>query len=468
VPTEGPRRRIVVATGDVIGTSMAGPAIRAWQFASALARHHDVELVTSAACTPPAQAPFPVRHVEAADVRKLLSRTDVWVVQGSILLDFPAIESSDAIVVVDLYDPYHLENLELRPERPMKDRLASVHNATAVLNRGIRRADLVLTASDKQRDFWLGALASLGRVNPLTYEADPSLRALVQVVPFGVDDQPPVHTKAVLRGVLPGIGADDLVLLWGGGLYNWFDPLTLIAAVAALSQERDDVRLVFLGGKHPNPALPEMQMAAQAHALSQELGLTGKNVFFNDSWVPYGERGGWLLEADIGVSTHLDHVETAFSFRTRILDYLWAGLPVVATGGDVFGELITQRGLGAAVPPGDVEALTDALRALADADRRKSCGAASTTLAAELTWATVVQPLLAFCAAPHRAPDLTNPAVRTHLSQPFDVVRAPTPGPPGWRGEVALAKDYLAKGGIGLLLKRVLNRAGKLLRGRTS
>ncbi|MCW2545423.1 MAG: glycosyltransferase protein, partial [Frankiales bacterium] len=126
------------------------------------------------------------------------------------------------------------------------------------------------------------------------------------------------------------------------------------------------------------------------------------------------------------------------------------------------------RGLGAAVPPGDVAALTEALRALADADRRAACGTASKALAAELTWSTVVQPLLAFCAAPHRAPDLTNPAVRAHLTQPFDVVRAPTPGPPGVRGEVALAKQYLAKGGIALLLKRVLNRAGKLLRGRTS
>ncbi|MCW2544070.1 MAG: glycosyltransferase family 4 protein, partial [Frankiales bacterium] len=376
---------------------MAGPAIRAWQFASALAPHNDVELVTSAACTPPAEAPFPVRHVEANHVKELLARTDVWVVQGSILLDFPAIESSEAIVVVDLYDPYHLENLELRPERPMKDRLASVHNATAVLNRGIRRADLVLTASDKQRDFWLGAMASLGRINPLTYEADPSLRALVQVVPFGVDDQPPVHTKPVLRGVIPGVGAQDLVLLWGGGIYNWFDPLTLIRAVAELSKERDDVRLVFLGGKHPNPALPAMHMAARAHALATELGLTNKSVFFNDSWVPYGERGGWLLEADIGVSTHLDHVETAFSFRTRILDYLWAELPMVVTEGDHFAEVVEESGIGVVVPAQDVDALVGALdRVLFDTDFLQSARSSLAEVREPYYWDNVLAPLVDF------------------------------------------------------------------------
>ena len=41
-----------------------------------------------------------------------------------------------------------------------------------------------------------------------------------------------------LKGVVPGIGADDKVILWGGGIYNWFDPLTLIRAVDRLRQRR--------------------------------------------------------------------------------------------------------------------------------------------------------------------------------------------------------------------------------------
>ena len=93
---------------------------------------------------------------------------------------------------------------------------------------------------------------------------------------------------------------------------------------------------------------------------------------------PYDDRQNFLLEADIGVSTHLDHVETEFSFRTRILDYLWASLPVVATGGDSFGDIIDARGVGLTVPPGDVDALEDALfRLLDDAELAASCRAAS-------------------------------------------------------------------------------------------
>jgi hypothetical protein len=42
----------------------------------------------------------------------------------------------------------------------------------------------------------------------------------------------------------------------------------------------------------------------------------------------------------VGVSTHRDHLETRLSFRTRMLDYIWAGLPIVCTDGDHFASLV--------------------------------------------------------------------------------------------------------------------------------
>lgn len=461
-------RHVVVVTPDVLGTRMAGPAIRAYQIAAALSAEHDVVLGTTRECTVAGDGRFPVRHLDAAGVSALLPQTDVWVVQGSALVVLPAIAASDAVVVVDLYDPYHLEALELSRDLPPVDRAAIVHNATAVLNQAMRRGDAFLTASGKQRDFWLGALASLGRLNPLTYDEDETLSGRVLLAPFGIDATPPVAGEPQLRGVLPGVGADDTVLVWGGGLYNWFDPLTLVRAVDVVRRDRDDVRLVFMGGGgHPNPRLPAQRTAAATRSLSDELGLTGRYVVWGSGWVPYERRGSFLLEADIGVSTHLDHVETAFSFRTRILDYLWAGLPVVSTGGDVLAAQLTESGAGVAVPPGDVGALAEALAALAaDSARRGQAAAASRDLARHLTWDAVLAPLLAFCRDPRRAPDLLDARTRSHVARSLETVRAPKPAP-GLRGEVALAREYLRDGGTALLARRVALRAGKLLRGRT-
>ena len=458
----------MVATPDVLGAKMAGPAIRAHHIAEHLAQWHDVELVSTTTCTLGDHARFPIRKVEAREINELLKRTDVWIVQGNVMLRYPQIAESDAVVVVDLYDPYHLEGLELSRGAPLSDRLSRGHNASVALNQSMARGDYFLVTSGKQRDFWLGALATLGRVNAITYDADPTFGSLFATVPFGLDERRPTHDEPVLRGVVPGIGEHDLVLIWGGGLYNWFDPQTLVRAVDRLRERRDDVRLVFLGTGHPNPNSPTARTATATRALADDLGLTGKQVFFNEGWVPYDKRGNYLLEADIGVSTHLDQVETEFSFRTRILDYLWAGLPIVATDGDVFAPIITGGGLGRVAPAGDVDALTEVLFELADdAELRAACARASSEKALEYTWNRAIAPLAQFCAEPRRAPDLLNATVRRNLRRPLEPVRAPTPGPPGVRGEVALARQYLTEGGVSLLARRIVNRSGKLLRGRT-
>jgi glycosyltransferase involved in cell wall biosynthesis len=156
-----------------------------------------------------------------------------------------------------------------------------------------------------------------------------------------------------MRGAIEGIGPDDKVVLWGGGVYNWFDPLTLIRAIDRLKEQVPEVRLVFMGMTHPNPGIPKMRMAVETVQLSDELGLTGKHVFFNDTWVALDERHNFLLESDVAVATHFDGLETDFAFRTRILDCMWSSLPVVATEGDHhrLGTMAHQFGIDAVASP---------------------------------------------------------------------------------------------------------------------
>ena len=404
--TSTSRSRIIVATGDPVTERMAGPAIRAWHMAEVLAVEHDVVLVTTVAADRKHPS-FSVRSVDATAMRDLAGQADVLVFQGGLLRDFPFLTESDLVIVADLYDPFHLENLEQGRGQSMAHRDATVGHLAAVLNEQLQRGDYFLCASERQRDFWLGSLAAVGRVNPMTYDDDETLTALISVVPFGLTANRPEQRRHPLRGAVPGIGCDDKIVLWAGGVYNWFDPLTLVDAIDRLRRRVPEVRLFFLGLQHPNPHIPEMRMASELRARSDSLGLTGSHVFFNDEWVAYDERADFLLDADVGVSTHLDHVETAYSFRTRILDYLWSGLPIVATEGDAFADLIRDEQLGAAVPVGDVAALDDALfHLLTDAGRVAECRANAARVAARFEWDNVLAPLVEFCRHPRRAPDL--------------------------------------------------------------
>jgi len=400
--------RVVILTGDPVGAAMAGPAIRAWNMAVELQRHgHDTRIVSTSDSTEPGlRQGVTLAHVRPGDDRAFREHerwAEVIVFQGYGLGQFDSLRRTDRYLVADVYAPMHLEALEQGRDLPEATWSLRVATARDSLSDQLRRADLVLCASERQRLLYLGHLAALGRVSPTTYAGDPELRGLLALAPFGLPTDPPTAGTG-LRGVHPSIGADSRVLIWGGGVYDWFDPLTLIRAVARAKEAVPGIRLVFLGTRHPK--VDEMGIVRRAVDLATELGVEGREVVFNDTWVPYDERGAYLLEADAGVSTHHVHVETTFAFRTRILDYLWAGLPMVVTEGDGFADLVRDEGLGIVVPPNDPDALADALTTvLTDTTAGDEFRANVARVREQYTWPIVLEPLVHYVAAPHHAAD---------------------------------------------------------------
>jgi len=402
---------VALITNDAIGAKMAGPGIRYWELAGALARRgFDVQLLVPPYVPPEGDPPtgqaFTVTAPRtAAELRALAAESDVLMTLGIVLAYYPFLATLGKPLVGDLYDPFLLAGLQRTTAEPLPRQLEANRHYLAALHTLLRAGDFFLCAAEKQRDYWLGMLSALGRLNPYTYAHDPTFRRLIDVLPFGMPAQPPVHTQAVLKGVHPGIGPDDKVLLWGGGLWNWFDAPTLIRALPLILGQRDDVKLFFMGTRRPNASVSRMDAVDEAVALSKSLGLHGTHIFFND-WVPYEQRQNYLLEADVGLSLHLDYVETRFAFRTRLLDYLWAGLPIVATAGDVLGEDLAAWGLATLAPPQDVEAVAAQVLAwLADDAARAAYRARAQEIAAGYRWDAVVEPLAAFCAAPRFAAD---------------------------------------------------------------
>jgi hypothetical protein len=142
-------------------------------------------------------------------------------------------------------------------------------------------------------------------------------------------------------------------------------------------------------------------MPVRAHELAQELGVEGSTVFFNDGWVDYADRVNYLIEADIGISAHVDSAETRFAFRTRLLDYFWAGLPTLTTEGDVLSELVEQRGLGRALPPGDVSAWADAIESVIDdGSLRQTIAEHLVSVREELAWPRLAERVAHIAEAP--------------------------------------------------------------------
>ena len=282
------------------------------------------------------------------------------------------------------------------------------------LEDALRTGDHFMCASEAQRDLWIGSLLASRRLGGATYDRDPSLRSLIDLVPFGVPSVPPAAGQPGARAAFGQIGADDEVVLWNGGLWRWLDAPLAIRAIARVAERRPGVRLVFMGA---GTGVAGRAASLQARELARELGLDGTTVLFNDEWVPYEQRAGWLLDADCAVAAGADHVETRFAFRTRLLDCFWAGLPPACTRGDELAARVERDDLGAVADAGDEVALAAAIERILDRGR-DAYAAGLARAAADHAWSAAAEPLLRWVLSADEPPPRAPAGWRAPLRRP--------------------------------------------------
>ena len=372
---------------------MAGPAIRYWEFAKALSKNHEVILLVPNELDISSDEFTIIKR--CANFRKYFKQVDVIIT----MLVTPSMAWSakkhGIKIILDAYDPMPFELMESDKASKMHTRQKNQTQIVEVFNFSFKMADHVICAHEGQRDLWTGLLLSQKKINPYQYDKDNTLKQMIDIVPFGLPSEPPVKQGIGPKSLFK-LKESDKIVLWGGGILPWFDPLTLIDAIHLISKDRADVHLVFMGANAPTAfadgCLNDMPAKAQKYA--QDLGLFEKHVFFKFGWTPYEQRTSFLLESDIGISTHFDHLETRYSFRTRLLDYIWAGLPIISTEGDSFSKLITSRGVGLTVPCKDATAVAQAILHIVDNPQiSRKMKENLEMLKAEFHWEKVVQPL---------------------------------------------------------------------------
>lgn len=403
---------IFVISDDVVGNKMAGPGIRAWELSRVLSGEFKVVLAIPDYSPTRKDDPFfdnlpfeVVRYAidDSRVIQSIGEKSRMILLQGYVLNKFPVIKGLKPVLIVDLYVPFVLENMFIHKWKVpnLEDREFIHRNDLRVFHELLLAGDHFLCANNRQKDLFLGSLLTLNRIHPRALDLCPSLDDLISVVPFGLT----LEKGIALAGPAAGdrafpfpIGEDDVFFLWGGVISNWFDPLTLVKALHLALEKNRHLKLLFLSTSHPNPLLPEFDMAREAVRLAGELGLKDNYVFFNKNWVSYDDRGAYFRRADIGVSIHRTNFETYFASRTRMLDYLKYDLPVLCTKGDFFAELVGKNGLGLTVPAEDVEKLSKAMLRLAeDRTLREEMKARVWLAKNDFSWEKVTQPLVRFC-----------------------------------------------------------------------
>jgi len=397
---------LLIITHEHIGPKMAGPGIRAWEIARALANSgFEVRLATPYAEIhgEKSLAVVPFTWDDPASLEQWLRSARVVMTTGSVLsrIIHWLRKPLDQPTIVDLYDVAEIERALLFTEQQSLLLTDLLVEETLTY---LRNGDFFLYATERQRDFWLGALWMAGRLNSWTLVVDPE--CWMAYVPMGIPDEPPSKGGPVLKGVIPGILPEDKVVLWMGGIWEWTDPFTLGKAFEIVLERHPNVRLVFGAAQHYDErVVPPMSRAAQFVRWCQEKGWLDRYVFFLD-WIPYEQRGLYLLEADVGISLHDHPLESRYAVRARSLDYLWASLPCVLSAGDEMADLLQAYGLARVVPPRDSHAIAEALLSwLDDPPSREQLAHQTFALRDRLRWSAVVRPIEAFLREPRLAPD---------------------------------------------------------------
>jgi hypothetical protein len=371
---------------------MAGLQVRVFEMARALAaRGHEVTVAEPAPGSGRTELDgFRLAELQAAG---RLPAPDAWIAIPRLARRWRR-RLGAAPLVLDGYEtPFGSFLAYAAAQWPRYGRrvLGEYRDTVAEFLAALARADRVLAATPSQRVLYLTLLCALGRINPRNFGEDP-----VVMAPSGTS--PEIPPAAIPEALRPDGGP---VVLWAGGCYPWFDVETYLRAMPLVLRGEPRARFLFagLGGRdHRGDGPSEHPLAnrlRQAVAGSPELEARSRFL----EWLRYAERGLAYAAADVGVCTYGDHLETLFSMRTRILDMIWGGLPVVASRGDALSDCLEREEIGTAVPAGDPAALAGAiLRLLRDPALRRAMSARARRLAVtSLSWERQVEPLHRYC-----------------------------------------------------------------------
>lgn len=315
--------------------------------------------------------------VTPENIARYSAEADVAFVQGHVANDLFA-HARAIPTVVDLYDPYIIENLHYYESRGAE---VFTHDHATLVN-SLLRGDFFLCASEAQRHFWLGMLLAVGRLNPIAFDDDRRLASLIAIAPFGV--QPRENAQR-------NTGHDILF----GGIYDWYDPILAIDAVAIARRTIADVTLTFTS--HPNPSLTPQGKTAAAMAYVKRSGF-GDFIRF-EPWAAYDQRDAFFSRFALALLTFPQSIETDLSMRTRIYDYLRGGLPIVTSSAPGTDGLLARYSAGTVVRG---ENAADYAAAIVDALGvwHEAMFAATQRFVDEHQWTQVLEPLVAFCRSP--------------------------------------------------------------------
>jgi len=382
------RKAWLVYTG-ALGEVLTGPGIRIVELAGQLARSgHEVHVVVDS-CTRGMPKGVCV-HAFDLDIVDGFRRGDAVIVSSEIPGRF-------ALKLCRSGIPFHLDSYNIAAT----ELLAQAHQVTRtrislhLFRRALRygmlweRCEWGYLSSPVQSAV-LGGIF-LPRRNPNWARLAAALPAKCSIAPMGVP-APPLRSQ---RNPYPEGLRDRPILLWGGGIWSWFDIEGLLLAMSNLKNRGSPALLWFLASENSSGLSTQDEPVRRAKEMASDLDLLGTHVFFNPGSVSREMLPGYVEHCSAGVMANPASLEAWCSWRTRLLDLMSAGKPLFSMGYDPLSEWMANAGAAKVTPSGDVPMFADEISStLADPETLASMGVASLVAGKRMAWNRTLGPIL--------------------------------------------------------------------------
>lgn len=287
--------------------------------------------------------------------------------------------------------------------------------------------DAFSTPTSRQRLAVLGELLISGRIGAAALAAPP-----VHAIPHCAMPR----TAGIPRRQAP---AGCFPVVSTGSFNTWFDHETLFRALEGAMKEDGRISFTATGGPTPHSGggWAEFSALAASSPMRDRFRLAG--------WLPGPELAEVLEAASAAVYADLPGLETELGARTRTLDWIARGIPVVCTSGSEVAAEVESHGLGLVVPQRDPVAMAGAILRLAS-----DPGLACRISEAQGRWRLgpgslreIFAPYLQWVGSPARV-----------LSAPFGKAPVPRFGSAAYR--IFLFRDLAGVFGLSTALRRAL------------
>jgi glycosyltransferase involved in cell wall biosynthesis len=199
-----------------------------------------------------------------------------------------------------------------------------------------------------------------------------------------------------------GLTGADVVVLWCGGYNTWTDVDTLFRALEFAMKAEPAVHYLSVGANTysaPDNVYVQLQKAIEGSPMRARFHMLG--------WRPWAEMGRFYSESDIGINIDALHYETLFGTRTRLVEMMGAGLPIVTSLGCELSYLLRDHAAALTFEIGDWQRLGQHIIDVAcHAQRRHDLAARAMDYASQdLSFAATTMPLRSWVKSPLPAPD---------------------------------------------------------------